>query len=96
MGECTRKATEGASSKKTLGTNLSGRGTTSGRNSGERGWIETATKGVGSIFLELNSQVKGQRRVNKAVLPFFCPFLRPKKAAKHHLFPQKNGKAANK
>jgi hypothetical protein len=56
-------ATEGASSKKTLGINLSGRGTTIRRNSGERIY-KYATKGEGSKKIP-NSQVKGQRREKK-------------------------------
>lgn len=66
-----QQATEGASSKKTLGTNLSGRGTTIGRTSGERVY-KTPPKGRTLVILELNSQVKGQRRECYPFLSFFA------------------------
>jgi hypothetical protein len=48
--------------KTTLGTNLSGRRTAIGRNSGEL-VIKTTPKGQLQEKMKLNSQVKGQRRV---------------------------------
>jgi hypothetical protein len=67
-------ATEGASSKKTLGINLSGRKTTIGRDSGESVY-KMPPKGNTLVFIELNSQVKGQRR-GCLYFPFLSFFLK--------------------
>ncbi|MET3317523.1 UNVERIFIED_ORG: hypothetical protein ABIC97_000608 [Peribacillus simplex] len=65
--------TEGASPKKTLETNLSGKRTTMGRNSGER-FYKMPPKRKTLFSIELNSHLKGQRRecCHYSFLSFFA------------------------
>lgn len=84
------RATEGASSKKTLGTNLSGRWNHNGTHLWRARKQQYATKGEDSMIDRVKLSGKRTGKGKQRYVTLFCPFLRPKKVV--NIFFRKAGK----